>query len=123
MYNSAFQPETNILISRWSGNVRKEDVFDYIDFLHDHDELPRHLLTLEMMENISVAFEIEDLMSVAAKMKRVLGKFKTVRSAVVSNLPLPVAYGMMYKGMTDNFPNYKVEIFDAVHLAMKWLER
>ena len=123
MYSSAFQPETNILISRWTGDIAKQDILDFLDFLNAHEELPRRLRTLEMMENVNVSFEVEDLMTVAARVKEVLGKYKSVRSAVVSTQPLPVAYGMMYKGMTDSFPNYKVEIFDAVHVAMNWLGR
>ena len=121
MYSSTFIPESNVLKSQWQGKITKDDIMRYLDFLTRRDELPQHLYTLEMMEDAEPEFEIQDLADVASKMKEVLGKFKTIRSAVVSVKPIPVAYGMMYKAMTETYPNYKVEIFDAEHLAMHWL--
>jgi len=121
MYSSAFLSETDVLKSNWKGKITKEDIVGFLDFLMRHDELPQHLYTLEMMEDIVPEFEIQDLVDVASKMKEVLAKFKTIRSAVVTVKPIPVAYGMMYKAMTETYPNYKVEIFDAEHLAMHWL--
>ena len=121
MVNSTFQSESRILHSLWQGKITKKDIISFMDFLVEHDELPRHLYTMEQMEMVIPDFAVEELADLAAKMQTVLRKYKTIRSAVVSTQPLPVAYGMMYKGMTESFPNYKVEIFDSVPQALSWL--
>ena len=121
MFQSSFHSENNILITKWYGKTSKENVLSFFEFLDKHDELPRHLLTLEVMENVSLDFEIGELADVASEMKRILGKYKTIRTALVSDQPLPVAYSMMYKSMTETFPHYKFEVFDVEYLAKNWL--
>lgn len=120
---SFFDTEQHILFTQWSGKILAEDFIEYIDMLGARSELPRQLSTIERMPDVEFAFEVDKIKEVAEAISRTLKKYDFIRSALVFNQPAPVAYAMLYKEMTDTYPNYQVEIFTTEQAAWEWLRK
>lgn len=121
MFQSSFNSENNILYNKWIGKVKLDEVKQYFTLLNTHETLPRNLLVLQLFLDVEVDFKEGDLAEIATLLKNTIPKYESIRTAFLFNQPMPSAFGMMYKNITETFPHYSVEIFSTQEAAKKWL--
>jgi len=122
MIETNFNKEEGILYVTTKGNVKINDMFNGIDLLANMTDLPEVLRIFDNAATSIAAFNVSDIELMVIKIRERLGKFKSIRHAVVHTDPLSTAYAVIARKKIEMF-NYHLEVFSSEQAAIKWLKK
>jgi len=119
MIEKFYNKEEGVLYITSTGDIELNDMFDCLDYLASEDELPVTLKIFEDATNAKLMFNVEDIGLIALYNEKSLGKFTSIRHAVILSSPMNTAFAMKASLMIN--PNYCLEVFSTEQAAKKWL--
>ncbi|MDA3928809.1 MAG: hypothetical protein PF541_07595 [Prolixibacteraceae bacterium] len=120
MIDVIYSVGTKILNVVYTGEVKLEDVIDYIEATEKNAIYPRVLKILSVATNAFFVFEPEDLQAIVDANNKSLKNYNQIIDAIVIASPNETALSILYKELALN-PNYKFKIFSSRDSARYWL--
>lgn len=116
-----FDKVNGILIIKYIGKVKIDEIIDYIKSVGDNELLPRELKILEYTNNIEYAFNVSDVKKIVELLEtEIMPEFKSVRMCIIQSGTKETAYTMLFKHKIK-INNYTYKIFSEEAAAKEWL--
>lgn len=120
MVTAKFNQQTNILESKFEGNVTLAEVVNYIIATKDNKTYPRKLKILTDSIDAVFNFSIEDLEIIVEENIKSLEKYDLIIDAIIIDDPKNTVLSMLYLELAKS-NKYKFEIFATKSAALDWL--
>jgi len=120
MVTSKFNQKTNILESKFEGNVILSEIINYIRATKDNNSYPRKLKILTDSRDAIFNFTIEDLEIIVEENYKSLEKYNLIIDAIIIDDPKNTVLSMLYLELAKS-NKYKFEIFATKSAAIDWL--
>lgn len=120
MVTAKFNQQTNILESKFEGNVTLAEVVNYIIATKDNKTYPRKLKILTDSIDAVFNFSIEDLEIIVEENIKSLAKYELIIDAIIIDDPKNTVLSMLYLELAKS-NKYKFEIFATKSAALDWL--
>lgn len=120
MVTTKFNQQTNILESKFEGNVILSEIVNYIIETKENKSYPRKLKILTDSVDGIFNFTIEDLKIIVEENYKSLEKYELIIDAIIIDDPKNTALSMLYLELAKT-NKYKFEIFATKSAALDWL--
>ena len=120
MVTTKFNQQTNILESKFEGNVILSEIVNYIIETKENKSYPRKLKILTDSVDGIFNFTIEDLKIIVEENYKSLEKYELIIDAIIIDDPKNTALSMLYLELAKT-NKYKFEIFATKDAAINWL--
>jgi hypothetical protein len=120
MVIAQFNPQTNILESKFEGNVILSEIINYIIATKENSSYPRKLKILTDSSKAIFNFTIEDLAIIVEENYKSLEKYDLIIDAIIIDDPKNTVLSMLYLELVKT-NKYKFEIFATKSAAIDWL--
>lgn len=120
MISTSFNQQTNILESKFEGNVTLSEVVNYIIATKENKTYPRKLKILTDSIDAIFNFSIEDLEIIVEENIKSLEKYDLIIDAIIIDDPKNTVLSMLYLELAKT-NKYKFEIFATKSAAIDWL--
>ena len=120
MVTAKFNQQTNILESKFEGNVTLAEVVNYIIATKKNKSYPRKLKILTDSIDAIFNFSIEDLEIIVEENIKSLEKYNLIIDAIIIDDPKNTVLSMLYLELAKS-NKYKFEIFATKSAAIDWL--
>ena len=120
MVTAKFNLKTNILESKFEGNVILSEIINYIKATKENDSYPRKLKILTNSREAVFNFSIEDLECIVEENYKSLEKYNLIIDAIIIDDPKNTVLSMLYLELAKT-KKYKFEIFSTKEAAINWL--
>jgi hypothetical protein len=120
MVTTKFNPNTNILESKFEGNVTLAEIVNYIIETKKNKAYPRKLKILTDSSKATFNFTIEDLEIIVEENYKSLEKYDLIIDAILVDDPKKTVLTMLYMELAKT-NKYKFEIFATKSAALHWL--
>lgn len=120
MITAKFNQVTNILESKFEGNVTLQEIVNYIIATKENNSYPRKLKILTDSREANFDFSIEDLDIIVEENHRSLEKYDLVIEAIIIDSPNNTVLSMLYLELAQT-NKFKFEIFATKSAALDWL--
>ena len=122
MITVKFNPNTNILESKFEGNVTLAEIVNYIIATKENKAYPRKLKILTDSRKAIFNFTIEDLDVIVEENQKSLEKYELIIDAIIIDDPKKTVLSMLYLELAKT-NKYKFEIFATKNAALNWLKK
>ncbi|MBU8891889.1 MAG: hypothetical protein KOO66_03870 [Bacteroidales bacterium] len=122
MITAKFNLKEEYLDSIFEGDIKKQDLIDYIDATRLNKSYPRKLKILTDSTKASLLVSKEDLKLVVEANLKSLEHYDFITDAIITLYPKETAYSVLYKEMSAT-NKYKFEVFTSREAALAWLLR
>ncbi|MBI9052399.1 MAG: hypothetical protein JEY96_01190 [Bacteroidales bacterium] len=116
-----FNIKNGYLDSIFIGDIRKEDLIEYIDATKINELYPRKLKILTDSKKANMLLSKSDLKDVVDANLKSLQQYDYIIDAIVTKNPKETAYSFMYKELSAT-KKYRFEVFSTRDAAVEWLE-
>jgi hypothetical protein len=120
MVRTKFNQQTNILESKFEGNVILSEIVNYIIATKDNKSYPRKLKILTDSMDAIFNFTIKDLEIIVEENYKSLEKYDLIIDAIIIDDPKNTVLSMLYLELAKT-NKYKFEIFATKSAAIDWL--
>lgn len=114
------QPETNIVIMEYSGNVSIDDIYTAIDNGWSLGEAKECLRFLTVFTEATLLLTLEQVIEVTEYMKS-LGVSKDIRSAILVPPDGSADFEVQLHEYTAGTKGWRIQFFYNIEEAMDWL--
>jgi hypothetical protein len=121
MVSAKFNKETGILDSTFSGDVRVEEIIEYIDATKNNNTYPRLLKILTDATSANMIFEPEDIPKIVRANFQSLEKYDYIIDGIVVSSALETALTVLYQQFSRT-NKYRFQMFSTREAAENWLE-
>ena len=122
MVKAKFNPNTNILESKFEGNVTLAEIVNYIIATKENNSYPRKLKILTDSSEAIFNFSIEDLEIIVEENYKSLEKYDFIIDAIILDGLKNTVLSMLYLELAKS-NKYKFEIFATKSAAVSWLNK
>jgi len=122
MVTAQFNPQANILESKFEGNVTLSEITNYIIATKENRTYPRKLKILTDSSKAIFNFSIEDLEIIVEENYKSLEKYELIIDAIIIDDPKNTVLSMLYLELAKT-NKYKFEIFATKSAALNWLNK
>ena len=122
MITAEFNLKEEYLDSMFEGDIKKQDLIDYIDATRLNKSYPRKLKILTDSTKAKFFISEEDLKLVVKANLKSLEHYDFITDAIITLYPKQTAYSFLYKEMSAT-NKYKFEVFTTREAALVWLLR
>ncbi|PKP13137.1 MAG: hypothetical protein CVU08_06855 [Bacteroidetes bacterium HGW-Bacteroidetes-3] len=120
MVTAKFNQQTNILESKFEGNVILSEIVNYIITTKENKSYPRKLKILTDSVDGNFNFTIDDLKIIVEENYKSLEKYELIIDAIIIDDPKNTVLSMLYLELAKT-NKYKFEIFATKSAAIDWL--
>lgn len=120
MVTAKFNLKSNILESKFEGNVTLAEVVNYIIATKENNSYPRKLKILTDSIDAVFNFSIDDLEIIVEENYKSLEKYDLIIDAIIIDDPKNTVLSMLYLELAKT-NKYKFEIFATKSAAIDWL--
>ena len=120
MVTAKFNQQSNILESKFEGNVTLSEIVNYIRTTKKKETYPRKLKILTDSRNAIFNFTIENLEIIVEENYKSLEKYEFIIDAIIIDDPKNTVLSMLYLELAKT-NKYKFEIFATKSAALDWL--
>ena len=122
MVVSAFNQQTDILESKFEGDLKIKDVLAYIESIKNNKTYPRNLKIITDTTQAHFNLSISDIRIIAIENDKTLEEYNSITEAIIVNEPNSTALSMFYKGLERN-KKFKFDLFSTKEAALKWINQ
>ncbi len=122
MVTAKFNQQTNILESKFEGNVILSEIVNYIRATKENKSYPRKLKILTDSVDGNFNFTIDDLKIIVEENYKSLEKYELIIDAIIIDDPKNTVLSMLYLELAKT-NKYKFEIFATKDAAINWLNK
>lgn len=120
MIESLGKDKRGITHIRISGYIGKEELMEYLRYVHQLESEHQQLVSLYDFRDAKVQVEIEDLDFIKRNSQEIFDDNTHMRCAFLTSSPEQTAFGIYYK-MDNQKKNIHREIFTSYDTAVQWL--
>jgi len=122
MINYHFDKKENVLLVKFEGEVRLEEVYRYIVEIRENKDVPQKLKILSLAEGSQFAQRLgkKELLGLLEENKKSLARRDYIYDAFVVSGPFETALGIYYREL-NKIENYRFNVFSTKEAALKWL--
>jgi len=116
--------ETGILETKIEGNIRIEDIINYIIDVRDNKMLPEKIKIFTEASKGKLVEKVrkKELEKFLVENKKTLNQKEFIYDAFVVSEPFETALGLLYQDLIE-MRNYKFKIFTTKKAAIAWLNQ
>lgn len=115
-----FDEEAGILFVKYEGNLKAEEIIEFIGGLQLNDSYPRDLKIFINSANTIFNFETSDIQLIADANNLFLEKYNTAKVVIIHDTPHELAYSMLFERLAIN-KKYMFKVFSTEDEALWWL--
>ena len=120
MIKVEYKPQSGYLQSTYEGDIKKEDLIEYIDSTRLNKSYPRKLKILTDSTKANMILSKSDLKEVIKANMKSLMEYDFIMDAIITLNPKETAFSLLYREMSST-KKYKFEVFTTKEAAEKWL--
>ena len=120
MIRVEYNSEEGYLCSTYEGDIKKQDLIDYIDATRLNKSYPRKLKIITDSTKANMLLSNTDLELVMKANLRSLEQYDFIIDAIITLNPKETAFSMLYREMVATNKN-KFEVFSTKEVALRWL--
>lgn len=117
-----YNHKTEILESRFTGDVYLKEIVDYIISTKKNKSYPRKLKIMTDALQANFVFTVNDLEIIIDENNKSLEKYDSISDAIIIADPKSTALSMLYQRLEKN-DKYKFNIFSTEDAAKAWLDK
>ena len=122
MVKGKFNSTTNILETKYNGDVNLTEVVNYIIATKNNKQYPRVLKIISDARNAEFNFSIEDLNIIMEENYKSLKNYSGIIDAIIVDNPKNTVLTVLYQELAKT-KKYKFEIFATKKAAITWLNK
>lgn len=120
MITNTFDPELQILVSEWTGEVSLDQIVDYIRATKMNKEYPRRLRILTLAQGSALNLTPDDLRVIVEENNQSLQQYEVIIDAFIANEAQVAALSILYEKFS-RMENYRFKVFSGNEAAREWL--
>lgn len=121
MISYRLDTETNILETKFEGDIDAQSMIYYISSFDNNPDMPRSIKCIATATNANFKFKTKDLKAFNKIKNKILPQYEMAMVATIINSPVAAALSTMYSIIANN-KDYKFKVFSTREAAMIWLD-